>query len=220
MCCDRPREQLSQRGPERPREPPGAGRCRSSTTTDETTTADDFHDVRLAQTGDREAFARLVSRHGAAATRAAAWFGAGPDTDDVVQEAFVKAWRAIDRFRTDEPFRPWLLRIVANQTRNEVRSRKRRHARAIRALEPPGRPADPTARAESAERDRAVLAAVRSLRAPERDVVVCRWFLGLSEQETATTLGIPRGTAKSRASRALTRLRSALSELEVDDARG
>ena len=120
-------------------------------------------DVRLAQAGDRDAFARLVARHGAAATRAAAWFGAGPDTDDVVQEAFVKAWQAIDRFREDAPFRPWLLRIVANQTRNEVRSRKRRDARALRALDPADAP-DPTAGAEAAERDRTVLAAVRSLR--------------------------------------------------------
>lgn len=201
------------------RERPGAERCRSSTTTDETTRADDAADVRLAQLGDRDAFARLVARHGAAATRAAAWFGAGPDTDDVVQEAFVKAWRAIDRFRADAPFLPWLLRIVANQTRNEVRSRKRRGARAVRALEPPT-PDDPTAAAEAAERDRAVLAAVRGLRAQDRDVVVCRWFLGLDEQQTAQVLGIPRGTAKSRASRALTRLRTELAELEVDDARG
>ena len=67
-----------------------------------------------------------------------------------------------------------------------------------------------------------MLGAVAGLRALERDVVVCRWFLGLSEQETAQTLGIPRGTAKSRASRALTRLRGELGELdmaaEVDDA--
>ncbi len=183
--------------------------------------------MRLAQAGDRDAFARLVVRHGAAATRAAAWFGAGPDTDDVVQEAFVKAWRAIDRFRGDAPFRPWLLRIVANQARNEVRSRKRRDARALRALELPD-PVDPAVGAETGERDRAVLAAVRSLRAADRDVVVCRWFLGLNEQETATALGIPRGTAKSRASRALGRLRAGLGQLEVaaldstevDDARG
>jgi RNA polymerase sigma factor (sigma-70 family) len=180
-------------------------------------------DVRRAQAGDRDAFARLVTRHGASATRAAAWFGAGPDTDDVVQEAFVKAWRAIGRFRADAPFRPWLLRIVANQTRNEVRSRKRRAARALRAMDLPV-PADPAADAEAAERDRLVLAAVRSLRSQEREVVVCRWFLGLSEEETAQTLGIPRGTAKSRASRALTRLRTTLEPsevgMEVDDARG
>ncbi len=206
------------------REPPGPGRCRSSTTTDESTTSDDPEDVRLAQAGDRDAFARLVARHGAAATRAAAWFGAGPDTDDVVQEAFVKAWQAIDRFRGDAPFLPWLLRIVVNQTRNEVRSRSRRDARALRALEPAGATPDPTVTAEAHERDAAVLAAVRSLRSEERDVVVCRWFLGLSEQETATTLGIPRGTAKSRCSRALARLRVGLAPLgmtaEVDDARG
>jgi RNA polymerase sigma-70 factor (ECF subfamily) len=142
----------------------------------------------------------------------------------VVQEAFVKAWQAIGRFRDDAPFLPWLLRIVANQTRNEVRSRKRRDARALRALEPAGALPDPTADAEAHERDAAVLAAVRSLRSEEREVVVCRWFLGLSEQETATALGIPRGTAKSRSSRALTRLRAALATLdvtaEVDDARG
>ena len=175
--------------------------------------------MRLAQAGDRDAFARLVARHGAAATRAAAWFGAGPDADDVVQEAFVKAWRAIGRFRPDAPFRPWLLRIVANQTRNEIRSRSRRDARALRALELPAS-ADPAADTEAHERDRALLEAVRALRAAERDVVVCRWFLGLDEQETATALGIPRGTAKSRASRALSRLRAGLSEREVDDARG
>ena len=131
----------------------------------------------------------------------------------------MKAWRAIGRFRADAPFLPWLLRIVANQTRNEVRSRKRRDARALRALEFPGT-IDPPAGVETAERDRRVLAAVRSLRGGERDVVVCRWFLGLSEVETAETLGIPRGTAKSRASRALARLRGELAELEVDDARG
>lgn len=135
----------------------------------------------------------------------------------------MKAWRAIGRFRADEPFRPWLLRIVANQTRNEVRSRKRRDARALRAMEVRV-PADPTADAETAERDRLVLAAVRSLRRQERDVVVCRWFLGLTEDETAQTLGIPRGTAKSRASRALGRLRTTLEQtaagMEVDDARG
>ena len=69
-----------------------------------------------------------------------------------------------------------------------------------------------------------MLAAVRSLRSEERDVVVCRWFLGLSEDETAKALGIPRGTAKSRASRALGRLRTTLEPsevgMEVDDARG
>ena len=130
----------------------------------------------------------------------------------------MKAWRSLDRFRPDAPFRPWLLRIVVNQTRNTVRGRGRRDALAVRALELRDGP-DPALEALAAERQRTLLAAVRSLRAAERDVVVCRWLLGLSEAETATALGIPAGTAKSRASRALTRLRAELTDLEVSDDR-
>lgn len=129
----------------------------------------------------------------------------------------MKAWQAIGRFRADAPFRPWLLRIVANQTRNEVRSRARRTARALRAMDLPVS-LDPGTGAEASERDRALVVAVGALRPEERDVVVCRWFLGLNEEETATTLGIPRGTAKSRASRALTRLRAGLAELAEEEA--
>jgi len=132
----------------------------------------------------------------------------------VVQEAFVKAWQALDRFRPESPFRPWLIRIVANQTRNTVRGRGRREALAVRALELRAGP-DPALDAVAAERQRALLAAVRSLRTAEREVVVCRWLLGLSEAETAAALGIPAGTAKSRASRALARLRTELTDLEV-----
>jgi len=133
----------------------------------------------------------------------------------VVQEAFVKAWQALDRFRSGEPFRPWLIRIVANQTRNTVRGRRRRDALAVRALELRDGP-DPALDALAAEQQRTLLAAVRSLRAAEREVVVCRWLLGLSEAETAAALGIPNGTAKSRASRALVRLRAELTALEVN----
>lgn len=128
----------------------------------------------------------------------------------------MKAWRALDRFRPDAPFRPWLIRIVANQTRNTVRSRGRRDALAFRALELRDVP-DPALHVLADERQRTLLAAVRGLRPPEREVVVCRWLLGLSEAETAATLDIPTGTAKSRASRALARLRAELAEEETHD---
>ncbi len=134
----------------------------------------------------------------------------------------MKAWQALDRFRPDAPFRPWLIRIVANQTRNTVRGRRRRDALAVRAFElrDEGRGGpDPALDALAAERQRALLTAVRSLRAAEREVVVCRWLLGLDEAETAAALEIPRGTAKSRASRALTRLRTTLADLEVSNDR-
>ncbi len=126
----------------------------------------------------------------------------------------MKAWQALDRFRPEAAFRPWLIRIVANQTRNTVRGRRRRDALAVRALELHDGP-DPALDALAAERQRSLLTAVRSLRAAERDVVVCRWLLGFDEAETAAVLDIPRGTAKYRASRALARLRIALADLEV-----
>ena len=196
------------------REPPGPGRCRRGTTTDDSTTADDADDVRLAQAGDRDAFARLVARHGAAATRAAAWFGAGPDTDDVVQEAFVKAWQALDRFRPDAPFRPWLLRIVANEARNRARSGRRRQWLALRSAAVSDRDAAPSPEtAALALEDReALVAALNRLEPRDREVIGYRFLLGLSEAETAEVLEVRPGTAKSRLSRAMAKLRMVLEE--------
>ena len=74
----------------------------------------------------------LVARYTLRAHRAAFLLGAGEESDDVVQEAFVKAFRHLSRFRAGEPFAPWLLRIVANETRNLTRSRRRRTALALR----------------------------------------------------------------------------------------
>ena len=83
----------------------------------------------------------LVARYTLRAHRAAFLLGAAEESDDVVQEAFVKAFRHLSRFRAGEPFAPWLLRIVANETRNLTRSRRRRTALALRlsAAEPAAR---------------------------------------------------------------------------------
>jgi RNA polymerase sigma factor (sigma-70 family) len=140
--------------------------------------------------------------------------GAGADADDVVQEAFVKAYKALGGFREDATFRPWLLRIVANETRNVVRSRTRRSRREeLAAL--PDVVLDPAEEAVSLERRTELLTAVRTLPDPMRLVVTCRYLLDLDEQETAVVLGWPRGTVKSRLHRALGRLREALPEKEV-----
>ena len=85
--------------------------------------------------GDRDAYAELVRRHAPVALRTAALLGAGGDAEDVVQEAFVKAYGALDRFRDGAPFRPWLLQIVANETRNLHRASGRRAAREQSAWE-------------------------------------------------------------------------------------
>jgi len=176
---------------------------------------DDQEAVARSCGGDLDAYAALVARYTLRAHRAAFLLGAGEEADDVVQEAFVKAFRHLSRFRVGEPFGPWLLRIVANETRNLTRSRRRRAALALllSAADPDpagmaaGGPADEVL---AAERRARLLAAVNALPDTERQVLVCRYFLELSEAETAQVLRWPIGSVKSRASRALNRLRGLL----------
>jgi RNA polymerase sigma-70 factor (ECF subfamily) len=169
--------------------------------------------------GERAAFADLVRRYGALARRTAVLLGAGTDADDVVQEAFVKAYRSLGGFRAGAAFRPWLLRIVANETRNAQRSDRRRAARERSpAALPDGllpgvaAAADPAELAVAGVRLDELWRRVRALPDPQRQVVVCRYLLDLDETETATVLGLARGTVKSRTSRALRRLRALLEE--------
>ena len=132
------------------------------------------------------------------------------DAEEAAQDGFVKAYRALGRFRDGAPFRPWLLQIVANEARNRRRSAGRRANLALR-LADEARPGDavpsPEAELLSGDRRAELLAAVEGLREEERLVVSCRFFLGLSEDETAQTLGVKLGTVKSRTSRALAQLR-------------
>jgi RNA polymerase sigma factor (sigma-70 family) len=182
------------------------------------TDLDDAAAVTRARAGDLDAFEVLVARYTAPAHRAAVLLGAGADADDVVQEAFVKAHRQISRYRGESGFRPWLLAIVANETRNLHRSRRRRDGLVLRAAaredSEPTSP-DPAESAMAAERRRRLVDQIRLLDAPEREVLVCRYLLDLSEAETATTLGVPKGTVKSRTARALTKLRNRLLVEEV-----
>lgn len=161
--------------------------------------------------GDVGAYAELVRAHTGAALRAALLFGAGADAEDVVQESLVKAFRALGGFRDGAAFRPWLLRIVANETRNLVRSRRRRGLTEAAAAEPELL-ADPAASAAERARRAELLGAVAALPERYRQVVTCRYLLDLDERETATVLGLPRGTVKSRLSRALRALRETLPE--------
>jgi len=177
---------------------------------------DDDAAVAMARDGDADAYEALVARYTAVAHRTAVLFGAGDEADDVVQEAFVKAYRALGGFRAGERFRPWLLQIVVNETRNLHRSRRRRSGLAGRlAVLAPDLPEidPPDAAVIERERAAALLAALRSLPDRDRQVVTCRYLLDLSEAETAEVLGWPKGSVKSRLSRALGRLQTALASL-------
>ena len=135
--------------------------------------------------------------------------GSAAEAEEAAQEGFVKAYRALGRFRPGSPFRPWLLQIVVNEARNRRRSEGRRAALAFRAAEGSSGGAAPSPEGELlAGEDRArLLEAVNGLREEERLVIACRYFLELSEEETATALGVRLGTVKSRTSRALEHLR-------------
>jgi RNA polymerase sigma-70 factor, ECF subfamily len=167
--------------------------------------------VARARTGDLDAYGVLVARYTASAHRTASLLGAADDADDVVQEAFVKAFNQLSRYRGESGFRPWLLAIVANETRNLHRSRRRREGLALRAATTGGRePVDPADSAVAAERRQRLLDQIQKLDRRDREVLVCRFLLDLSEAETAVTLRVPKGTVKSRTARALAKLRDRL----------
>jgi RNA polymerase sigma-70 factor (ECF subfamily) len=169
--------------------------------------------VERARRGDEGAYEELVRAHQGIAFRTAYVIAGNPsDAEEAAQEAFVKAYRALGRFRRGSPFRPWLLRIVANEARNRRRSAGRRAALSLRAAadESSGDAAPSPEGVLVADEERGrLLAAVNELREEERLVIACRFFLELSEEETAAALDVRLGTVKSRTSRALERLREA-----------
>ena len=165
--------------------------------------------VRRARRGDERAFAQLIGMHQEIAFRVA-YLISGEEAEDALQDGVLKAWRALGRFRLGAPFRPWLLRIVANEARNRRRSAGRRAAltlRVGRADVSGGAAPSPEAAAVAADDRAHLLAALEALPDDARLTLACRFLLELSEAETAAALGVRRGTVKSRVSRALDRLR-------------
>jgi RNA polymerase sigma-70 factor, ECF subfamily len=175
---------------------------------------DDLALVERARNGDVNAYEALVQQYQELAFRLAYQVtGDAADAEDAAQEAFVNAYYALRRFRPGAPFRPWLCRIVANEARNRRASAQRRTALAQRALvaQSSGDSAQsPEDAAEATEFRSTVVAALRSLRADDRLILAYRLFFDFSEADMAQALDCPRGTVKSRLSRALRRLREAL----------
>lgn len=168
--------------------------------------------IARVRAGEPEAYAELVRAFTGIALRAAVALGAGSDAEDVVQQAFLKAYCSLGRFRDGSAFKPWLLSIVANETRNTVRSAVRQRSlvgreAALAEAEPLiPESADPAVAALERERRAALLAALDRLSEEHRLVVTYRYLLEMDEAETAEALGWPRGTVKSRLNRALRKL--------------
>jgi len=180
--------------------------------------SDEAHLIARAKRGDQHAYGQLLARHQKVAFKAAYLItGSATEAEDATQEACMKAWLALGRFRPGALFRPWLVQIAVNEARNRRRAAGRRDGLILRLG--PGvteSSAAPSAETEAfADEERArLLAAVGRLREDDQLIIAARYFLALSEAEAAIALGLRRGTVKSRLSRALGRLERQLEEIE------
>jgi RNA polymerase sigma-70 factor (ECF subfamily) len=176
--------------------------------------------VALARAGDTAAFDQLVTRHQAAAYRAAlAALRQREDAEEVAQDAFVRAWSRLSRFRGDSSFRTWLLTIVWNgalSRRRSVASWWKRRA----PLDDATALAAPTPPDDRAEHDlrRHAAAAIDALSPTLRDTFLLAQSGDYDYGAIAVMLQIPVGTVKWRVSEARKRVRARLAELGYVDA--
>jgi len=165
--------------------------------------------VRAAQQGSAEALETLFRWHWPRAHRAAYLVvHDAVAAEDIAQEAFLAAVRALDRFDRSRPFGPWLHRIVVNRAIDFARARAlRSEVEALEAVSPSASEASP-GQPYSEE----LVAALARLSPEHRAVVVLRYLLEFTPGEIAGALDLPRGTVNSRLRRGLDTLRVALAE--------
>lgn len=163
--------------------------------------------VKAARAGSQIAFGRLVERH-QQGLRAFLRRAAGPDADDVAQEAFVAAWSSLTRLKDDEGFRPWLYGIAWRKTltlhRSTVRS-SRRDRDWAQDQDGQGGGLDPADRM-------ALEAAMAELPVDQRAAVALCMAQGWSHGEAADALGLPLGTIKSHVARGRDKLLAVLGD--------
>ncbi len=172
--------------------------------------------IARARDGDVGAYTHLVRSYQEIAFRTAYLItGDATEAEEAAQDAFVKAFGALSRFRPDAPFRPWLLQIVANEARNRRKASLRRASLVLRVgaeASPDNLAPSPETVLLAAEQRTELLASMAGLRDEERLALAYRYFLDLSEAEMADALHCARGTVKSRLSRALGHLRDAFNQ--------
>lgn len=176
--------------------------------------------IRKVREGGREFFEPLVRAYEGEAQRVAlAIMGDGDAAHDAVQEAFIKAYRAMDRFELGRSFRPWFLQILRNQCRDMLRRRKAgfdtERMTAIMAERLPSS-SDPERLRHRAEARELLWAGLGRLSVDHREVLVLKEIQGLNYAEIAEALAIPEGTVASRLYHARRALKDALEEMGVD----
>lgn len=172
-----------------------------------------------AARGDAEAFRQLVEAYQTPAYRLAARM-CGPDSaEDVTQEAFLAAWRALPEFRGDCRFSTWLYRLVSNAAIDCLRrEKKHRDTGDVDDLELPDGGPSPQEQAERSDTRDAVRRALDRLSPEHRQVLLLRFMQELDYGEIARALDISEGTVKSRINRAKSKLREVLAAGNFFDA--
>jgi RNA polymerase sigma-70 factor (ECF subfamily) len=163
-----------------------------------------------AQRGDTVAFATIVERYTDVAWRVARILLPDRQTsEDALQEAWLDVWRALPSYSIKRPFRPWLLKVVANRCRMMYRRRSLQtvpllpeHAESLVA------PIDVEAGALKSEQDLELLTGLAMLSDEQRRVLELRFFADLELAEIAQVMNRPLGTIKSRLNRALAAIRA------------
>jgi RNA polymerase sigma factor (sigma-70 family) len=165
-------------------------------------TPDDSSLLEQAAEGSHDALGTLYERYWPLAWQwAFLATGSRARADDLAQEAFVRAFGALDRFDPQRPFGPWLKRILVNKAIDDSRRERRMRVGDEWMGELRAAPDD------VAEASDEIVAAVRALAPARREVIVLHYWLDLAVDEIAALLGLPFGTVASRLSRALADLR-------------
>ena len=163
--------------------------------------------VRDAQRGSSAAFEQLFRSHWPRAYRAALLVvGDAAAAEDIAQESFLAAVRALDRFDRGRPFGPWLHRIVVNRAIDFARSRALRREIFVDGPEPAA------VEREAGGNARSLAQGLSDLQPEQRAVIVLRYLLEYTPGEIAKLLDLPRGTVNSRLRRGLDRMHEAMRE--------
>jgi RNA polymerase sigma-70 factor, ECF subfamily len=173
--------------------------------------------VARAAAGDHDAYAALVRPNEHVAYRVAVSItGWNDDAQEAVQNAYVKAYRSLRRFRRGAAFKPWLLGIVVNEARNVRRSELRHERLAERVAEQQNTAAAGADEAVLAREEIAtVLGALTELSEADRLIVALRYFGQLPDAEAAALAGISTGAYRVRLVRARRRLEALLEDADV-----
>ena len=172
---------------------------------------EDDQAIARCQEGDREAFRHLVERYKDVLYGTAILMtGNRAVAEEMVQEAFLSAWRGIGGFEQGRPAKPWLTRILVN---GALARRRKRAVSTVPMTDSDQPDADSSSDELDALESRAVVRqALAQLDADQHRIVVLRYFAELTVPEIASSMGLKEGTVKSRLHRALARLREHLEE--------